>query len=209
VQAREASHFGDRAILRGGRYLYQSVPGVNLPGKRDIAVRAAVISRLMESAGVSVKDRLVLDVGCNIGMMMAQYLKLEARWAHGWDREQIIPHTERLLLALGCTRFSTSSAEITQSRRIEEDLPDFLKCALNGCVISYLSVRAYFGWLDSLAHIPWAFLIYEGHQQDTREDFDEHMKQLKKVVDFKLGATDTYRDGDSDERILAILIKES
>ena len=207
VRAIEASHFGDRSILRGGRYLYQSVPGVNLPGKRDIAARAAAISRLMETAGVSVKDRLVLDVGCNIGMMIAQYLKLEARWGHGWDREQIIPHAEQLLLALGCTRFSTSSGEITQSRRIEEDIPDFLRSALDGCVISYLSVHAYFGWLDSLAHIPWGFLIYEGHQLETREDFDKYMEELKKVVSFKVAAMGTYQDGDSDERILAILTR--
>ncbi len=209
VQAREASHFGDRTILRGGRYLYQSVPGVNLPGKRDIAVRAAVIRRLMETAGVSVKDRLVLDVGCNIGMMIAQYLKLEAKWGHGWDREQIIPHTERLLLALGCTRFSTSSGEISQSHRIEEDLPDFLRGSLNGCVISYLSVHAYLGWLDSLAHIPWGFLIYEGHQLETREDFDKYIQQLKNVVNFNVTAFGTYQDGDSDERILAILVRET
>lgn len=208
VSAREASHFGDRAIVRGGRYLYQTVPGVKLPAKRDIAVRIAAIRRLMETAGVSLKDRLVLDVGCNIGMMIAEYLKLEAKWCHGWDREPVIPHTEELLLALGCTRFSTSSGEVTQSRRIEEDIPEFLRGALNGCVISYLSVHAYFGWLDSLAHIPWAFLIYEGHQQETREDFDKYMEQLKNVVDFKLAAVETYRDGDSDERILAILIRD-
>ena len=208
VRAREASHFGDPAILRGGRYLYQSVPGVNLPAKRDIAVRATAITWLMDQAGVSVKDRLILDVGCNIGMMIAEYLKLGAKWGHGWDREQIIPHTERLLLALGCTRFSTSSGEITQSRRIEEDIPDFLRPALDGCAISYLSVHAYFGWLDSLAHIPWAFLIYEGHQRETKEDFDKYMKELKNVVDFQIGAIGSYRDGDSDERIVAILTRE-
>ncbi|HYY42363.1 MAG TPA: hypothetical protein VE775_06480, partial [Pyrinomonadaceae bacterium] len=32
VEAVEKSHFGDTSIVRGGRYLYQSVPGVNLPG---------------------------------------------------------------------------------------------------------------------------------------------------------------------------------
>jgi len=209
VQAREASHFGDPIIVRGGRYLYQSVPGVSLPAKRDMDVRATAITQLMDQARVSIKDRLVLDVGCNIGMMIAQCLKLGAKWAHGWDREQIIPHTERLLLALGCTRFSTSSGEITQSRRVEEEIPDFLRPALNGCVISYLSVRAYFGWLDSLAHIPWAFLIYEGHQQETKEDFDKYMQELKNVVDFNIGAMGSYRDGDSDERIVAILTRKT
>ena len=36
LEAAQASHFGDKSILRGGRYLYQSVPGVPLPGKRNL-----------------------------------------------------------------------------------------------------------------------------------------------------------------------------
>lgn len=209
MEAIEKTHFGENQMLRGGRYLYQSVPGVRLPGKRTVETRIAVLRQLMERAGVSVEDRLVLDVGCNIGMMMGQYLKLGARWCHGWDRVYVTPHTEQLLRALGCTRFSTTGDDIDQSKRLERDLPDFLQASLDGCVISYLAVRGHLGWLDALGRIPWAFLIYEGHEDETQADFESHLAQLKKQLSFKVGSTGTYQDGDSNPRILAILIRET
>src|SRR5215213_11234961 len=80
LEAAEASHFGDKSILRGGRYLYQSVPGVPLPGKRNPETRMQILRKLMDNAGVSVENRLARDVDCNVAMMMAQYLKRGAQW---------------------------------------------------------------------------------------------------------------------------------
>src|SRR3982751_4970712 len=114
-----------------------------------------MLLELMNTAGVSIKDRLVLDVGCNIGMMMAQYLKLGALWCHGWDQEVVVPHTERLLYALGCTRFSTSGGVITKSIRLQDALASHVKPYLEGCAISYLAIRGHTDWLDALADIPW------------------------------------------------------
>ncbi|HEY8185410.1 MAG TPA: hypothetical protein VIF64_05050, partial [Pyrinomonadaceae bacterium] len=93
LAAAEETHFGDTALLRGGRYLYQSVPGVKLPGKRSVANRMKTLSQLFQQAGVSVVERVILDVGCNIGMMMSEYLKLGAKWCHGWDRSFTTPYT--------------------------------------------------------------------------------------------------------------------
>lgn len=208
LQAAEKTHFGDTSTLRGGRYLYQSVPGVSLPGKRGIAERMLVLTKLMDSVGVSVKDRPVLDVGCNIGMMMGQYLKLGARWCHGWDRTFVVPHTERLLHALGCTRFSLTGCDLERSRQLEADLPPFLQASLEGCAISYLAVRGHLGWLEALGHLPWSFMIYEGHEDETQAEFAEHMAQLREMVNFRVGGTSEYRDGDSDPRAVAILIRE-
>jgi hypothetical protein len=209
VRAVEKSHFGDTSVVRGGRYLYQSVPGVNLPGKRSVEERMPVIKQLMNKAGVSVENRLALDLGCNIGMMMAQYLKLGAKWCHGWDRAYVTPHTEKLLLALGCTRFSTTGGDISQQQPVEENLPAFLRPSLEGCVISYLAVRGHLGWLDAFSRIPWSFLIYEGHEGETQDEFEQHMAQFRELVNFKLAGVQTYRDGDSDERTLAILLREA
>lgn len=205
--AAEQTHFGDTNALRGGRYLYQSVPGVKLPGKRDVANRMKTLTQLLDQAGVSVGERLVLDVGCNIGMMMSQYLKLGAKWCHGWDRATTTPHTERMLLALGCTRFSTTGTDITKSRALANDLPKHAAAALNGCVISYLAVRGHLDWLDSLREIPWSFMIYEGHEGETSQDFESYLVELKSLTNFKLGPTSTYVDGDSEERTVAILLK--
>jgi hypothetical protein len=207
LQAVEKSHFGDTSVVRGGRYLYQSVPGVNLPGKRSIEERMPVIKQLLAQAGATLDNRLVLDFGCNIGMMMAQYLKLGARWCHGWDRAYVTPHTEQLLLALGCTRISTTGGDISQQQPVEENLPAFLRPALAGCVISYLAVRGHLGWLDAFARLPWSFLIYEGHEGETQAEFEQYMEQFGQLVKFKLAGVSHYRDGDSDERTVAILIR--
>ena len=208
VAAAEATHFGDKSILRGGRYLYQSVPGVNLPGKRNPEKRFEMLLELMKSAGVSVENRLVLDIGCNIGMMMAQYLKQGALWCHGWDQETVVPHTEKVLYALGCTRFSTTGGVITQSIDLENALECFLKPHLNGCVISYLAIRGHIDWLDALKEIPWAFMIYEGHEGETTEQSLRYLEELKKVVPFRIGAQGEYEDGDSESRTVAIVIKD-
>jgi hypothetical protein len=184
------------------------VPGVSLPGKRSIDDRVVVLRRLLAEAGVTVEDRVVLDVGCNIGMMMAQYLKMGARWCHGWDRAHVTPHTERMLLALGCTRFSTTGGDITSAQPMEDNVPAFLRPALAGCAVSYLAVRGHIGWLDALARLPWAFIIYEGHEGETQADFDEHMQELEPTADFRVGAFSFYTDGDSDRRPVAILVRE-
>jgi hypothetical protein len=207
MEAAEASHFGDKSILRGGRYLYQSVPGLALPGKRNVEARVQALLDLMKSAGVSVQNRLVLDIGCNVGMMMAQYLKLGALWCHGWDQEAVVPHTEKLLSALGCTRFSTTGGVITQSIDLKSDLACYVKPHLNGCVVSYLAVRGHINWLDALKEIPWAFMIYEGHEGETTEQSLRHLDEFNKTVSFRIAAQGEYADGDSEPRTVAILIK--
>lgn len=207
LEATEASHFGDSSVLRGGRYLYQSVPGLSLPSKRSIEQRMEVFRGALTAAGVSVEGRLMLDVGCNIGMMMGQYLKLGAAWCHGWDRKHLVPHTERLLLALGCTRFSTTGTDIASTQPMESDLPEFLRPKLEDCAISYLAVRGHLGWLDALARIPWKFLIYEGHEGETQLDFEQYVKEFQALTNFKVGHVTSYVDGDSDERTLAILVR--
>ena len=207
LEAAEASHFGDTSILRGGRYLYQSVPGLNLPAKRSIEARMQALTKLLDEAGVSVADRLVLDVGCNVGMMMGQYLKLGALWCHGWDQEVVVPHTERLLLALGCTRFATSGGVISKSLRLQDALAPHVKAHLDGCVISYLAIRGHIDWLDALAEIPWAFMIYEGHEGESTKQSLQYLEAFNQRVPFRIAAQGEYADGDSDPRTVAILIR--
>lgn len=207
LEATEKSHFGETTVWRGGRrYLYQSVPGVALPAKRNPEQRMKVVLELLKDSGVSMEGRLVLDVGCNIGGMMAQYLKLGARWCHGWDRDYVTPHTEKLLLALGCTRFSMTGGDIDRDTDLT-NLPKFLRPSLNGCVISFLAVRGHLGWLSALGKIPWSFLIYEAHEGESRADFDTHIEELSNLVGVRVAASTTYTDGDSDERLVAILMR--
>jgi hypothetical protein len=207
--AAEQTHFGDTLLVRGKRYLYQSVPGVKLPAKRDVENRMKTLRMLSDEAGVSVSGNLVLDVGCNIGMMMAQYLKLGAKWCHGWDRLSVVPNTERMLLALGCTRFSTTGTDLAPSRSLLADLPNHVKNLVDGCAVSYLAVRGHLDWLDDLGRIPWSFMIYEGHEGETLDEFQGHLSDLQKLKNVRLGPVATYMDGDSEERIVALILSSN
>jgi hypothetical protein len=203
----QASHFGDMSAVQGARYLYQSVPGVSLRSKRGIDKRVTQLKRLFADGGTSVQDRLVLDIGCNIGMMMAQYLKMGASWCHGWDRSHVTPWTEKLLFALGCTRFSTTGGDIVSSQPIRDNLSSHLNAQLAGCAVSYLAIRGHIGWLDALAKIPWTLLIYEGHEGESNDDFDYHLKQLRLKTNLSLGPVTTYSDGESEPRTLALIFR--
>ncbi len=203
--AAAASHFGDRSFLRGGSYLYQSVPGLSLPAKRDVARRIPVISGLLAEAGGDIADRVVLDIGCNIGMMIGQYLRLGAHWCHGWDRSAVVQHTDRLLSALGCTRYSLTGGDLEPGRDLAGDLPVHVGSRLDGCIVSYLAVRGHMGWLPGLARLPWAYLIYEGHEGEDEATTRRHLEEFGKSVSCRVTGVATYRDGDSDPRVVALV----
>jgi SAM-dependent methyltransferase len=207
--ATKDSHFGDCSIVRGGRYLYQAIPSVNVTSKRDTQLRIANLRELMDYAGVSVVERLVLDIGCNIGAMMAEYLKSGAKWCIGWDKAHVAVHTNQVLLALGCTRFSVLAGDLHPERPIYADIPDFLRASLPGCVISYLAVRGHLGWIDALQRIPWAFMIYEGHEGESLEDFNRHVVELNALVPVRIAEVRSYTDGDSSARLIALLMRVS
>jgi len=208
LESADDSHFGDRSILRGNRYHYQSVPGVAVPGKRNAEKRMETLTRMMERAGVTVKDRLVLDVGCNVGMMMAQYLKQGAMWCHGWDQENVTPQAEKLLYAIGCTRFSVTGGNIMQHPRLEDDLPQFLHSHLNGCAISYLAVHNWIGWVAMIGRLAWSFIIFEGHENDTEEHNRKSFDILRKMTQIEVAEYGQAQDGDSESRAIAILIRK-
>lgn len=207
LAAAESSHFGDKSVIRGGRYLYQTVPGLDLPAKRSVGNRVVVLRELLRRADCDLTGRRVLDIGCNIGMMLASYLRMGASWCHGWDMPHVVPHTERLLLATGCTRFSLTGALLESDRPLRDDLPAFVRDG-GPLVISYLAVRGHLGWLDALTTLPWTHMIYEGHEGEDEATTRGHIADLAKRVPCRLAALASYRDGDSDPRMVGIVVRD-
>ena len=200
-----ATHFGDTSIFRGGGYLYQSVPGLALAAKRVTDTRGATIAQMLRDAGTSVEGRLVLDVGCNLGMMMGEYLCQGAAWCHGWDRRHVTQHAEHLLLSIGCTRFSLTGTDLAGNYDLAQDIPDYLRPIVQRCVVSYLSVKGHVGWIDSLPRIPWTTLILEGHEGESLNSFKTDVEAFCTRASAKISVNTYARDGDSDSRHLAIL----
>ena len=74
TDARKDLHYGDEYALKGGRYLYQSIPAIGATGRRNSRRRWAAIRSMLDEAGIGLRSRVVLDIACNAGIIMAAAL---------------------------------------------------------------------------------------------------------------------------------------
>jgi hypothetical protein len=199
-------HFGDGRPLRGARYLYQSVPGVSTAGKRDTSARWQWVTRALQTAGLDLQGRVVLDVGCNSGMMLHGALAAGAKWGVGWDRAAIVHRAYELLLSLGASRFDLYGADLHTDYALEDDVPVRLRPALGESVILYLSVRQHVGLLQSLGRISWRAMIYEGHQGEDPARVPAVLAPLLRDG-VRCMSTALVADGDSLPRPIALLLR--
>jgi SAM-dependent methyltransferase len=205
--ARDELHFGLEYRLRGGRYLYQSVPAVGASGRRDSGRRWRFMSGLLAEQDVSVRDRLVLDVGCNAGMMLAATLADGAAWGVGWDRPAVARRGRELLLGLGFSRHDLIPGELDPDRPLAAEVPPHLRERLDGAIVLYLAIRHHVGWLRALAEIPWRALLYEGGEQESVATLEDSLRGLRELCDFDVAAAVDFRDGEGDPRPVAVLVR--
>ena len=205
-EGKEDLHFGDGRPWRGRKYLYQSIPGIAGSAKRNTDKRWALILECLNDAGLDLRDRAVLDVGCNAGMILDAALKAGASWALGWDRAAVARHTERLLLSLGNSRFHVTGADLDAQYPIEDDVPSHVRPALSESVVFYLSVRQHVGLLDDLRRIPWRAMVYEGHQNERVEELPDVLAPLLEDG-VRCAAATRLADGDSGYRPIALLVR--
>ena len=205
--ARSDLHYGREAATRGGRYLYQTVPLVGAVGRRDVGRRWERITGLLDGVAVSVRDRAVLDVGCNAGMMLAAALADGAAWGVGWDLPAVAQRARVLLWRLGYTRFDTVGAELAADYVLAQDVPAHVVPALPGSIVLYLAIRHHVGFLTSLATLPWEVLVYEGGETESAGRIDDALTDLAALCSFDVAAAIDFRDGEGAARPLAVLVR--
>ena len=206
--ARSDLHFGTEYKLKGRRYLYQSVPGVRATGRRDSLRRWRKIRSMLGDAGLTLEDRVVLDVGCNAGMMLAASLSDGALWGLGWDFPTVVKRSRELMLTSGYTRFDLFGRELTADYSLLDDIPESLHGRLPGAVVLYLALRHNTGFFVSgLADIPWEALVYEGGEEESVATLDESLRDLRKLCDFTVVDAIDFRDGETGSRPLAVLVR--
>lgn len=199
-------HFGDAHWLRGGRYLYQSIPGLQI-GQRDVGARWKLFKKLFADAGISLQDKVVFDIGCNMGMISYSALVDGARWVVGWDRPKVAQHTTKILLALGLTRFNIVSQEINPDTKFHLSLPENIDSNAP-TILFYLAMRKHIGFPDGVNQLPFQTMVYEGHEDETLEDTKNYLQEILSKWKLKTVCMTTYRDGDSKARSLAILRRQ-
>jgi hypothetical protein len=48
-------------------------------------------------------------------------------------------------------------------------------------------------------------MLYEGHEGETREDFERHLREFNQDGGIDVAGVNDYLDGDSDRRTIALL----
>ena len=196
-------HFGEQHWIRGGKYLYQSIPGLHI-GQRMISDRWELFTRLLTEAGAELDGNVVFDIGCNMGMMIHSALAQGARWAVGWDRPYVIPHSRKLLRAMGMTRFDLFVKDIDPESEFASQVPAHARDG-KGTILFYLAMRKHIGFPDGVNDLPFEFMLYEGHESETLAQTEEFLREIEEKWNLENCGITSYQDGDSRERFAAVL----
>lgn len=205
-EARDVLHFGASRWWRTRRYLYQSIPGRPGGAKRDTETRWEWIVQALGALDLRFGGRVVMDVGCNAGMMLSRALSEGAWWGFGWDRPPLAAAAERLLLSLGVSRFTLCGTELRAGHDLRADIPGPFNRELEESIVFYLSIREHIGFLEALRTLPWRALFYEGHQGESIDD-------MRRQIEAFLGPAVAVhhpallRDGDCRSRPVCVLTR--
>ncbi len=204
--AKNYSHFGSKYFVRGGKYLYQSVPQYSKYGKRDTDIRWNVIEDMLSKSNLTLYKKVVFDIGCNIGMIIGKCLNSGAFWCVGWDRSNLISHTDRILSLLGYGRYNLYGADLDQNYQFHRDVPNHLENMVDDAFLFFLSMRAHIGFPRNLLKMPWRYMVYEDHQNEER-NMDKYLAEIKKIIKIKVLGHSSITDADSFRRPLVLLEK--
>jgi len=203
AEVRENVHFGGTRFFRGGKYLYQTVPGLAI-GKRDTSSRWDGLAAMLNEARCSLSGRVVYDVGCSMGLMLYNALSEGARWGIGWDLPAVVESAEKILLALGATRFDLFGEQILATTDFVEKIPAVFRKEKGG-ILFFLAMSKHIGFPDGVADIPWEYMLYEGHARETLESTIERFGRIWWLSDVQILAQRYIADGDTPRRPLILL----
>lgn len=204
---KDVFHFGDTNPLTRREFLYQSVPGFRVISKRNVGDRWRLIEDELKAVGISLVGRVVLDVGCNQGMMIFSSLSAGAKWCLGWDLPQVVEQSEKLLFSLGASRFHLVGAELDEEYSLINDVPSRILPHLDESVVLYLSVRKHVGMMRNLTTIPWRVLVYEGHHSEDLDCLPQILESfLSEQVDIRRATIKSDGPGGA-KRPIAILVR--
>ncbi len=187
--------------------LDQFIAGESVSGKTNTVKRWAFITKVFRKSSLSLTGRVVLDIGCNSGATLYFSLVAGAAWCIGWDKPEVVAHSDRLLLSLGATRYSLIGADLEQKYRLEDDIPESLQSRLPDAVVFYRSTGEPVNMLESLRTIPWRILVYEGCDSERLEDFPNLLKSML-TDDLNVIGSSYLTGGDSGVRPISIILRK-
>jgi len=99
-------------------------------------------------------------------------------------------------------------ADLTPDYPLGDDIPPQLGSRLETAVVLNLAFRHNVGYfLSSVGAIPWAAMVYEGGEEESAETTAEYLEELRRICDFEVASTMSFRDGETRERPLVLLAR--
>ncbi len=124
----------------------------------------ALATEMMAEASVSVKGKVVYDIGCGPGLMVYNALINGARWGVGWDRKSVVKVGTKLMLSLGATRFTMNSVDmISQETDFLKDIPSCFKQE-DDSILFCLNQPETIDPAQYLSRIPWKYVFLKGNE---------------------------------------------
>lgn len=203
-EVKDTVHFGGVRFFRGGKkYLYQSVPGLAV-GKRDTENRWHYFIEMLKEVQLSFLDRVIYDVGCNMGLMLYNALAAGAQWGIGWDLPAVVESAEKVLLSVGATRFDLIGEEISETTNFASRIPPRYKTRRNG-ILFFLAVSKHIGFPKGIDDLPWEYMFYEGHADQNLETSIESLWNVSWIKKTQIVAQRYFADGDTRKRSVLLL----
>lgn len=208
---RDVLHFGDRlGVVNGGqRFLYQGLPGGRDVGRRDPEDRLARLAPLLAAHGATLGERVVFDVCCNAGLMMAGALHRGARWAVGWDLPPVAAAARELLPLLGAGRSTVVGRALQEPASLVDDLPPHVR-GLGGepeGVCLFLAAWHHVGFPEGVGALPWRWLVYEGREHESAEITRSNVTTMETRWRCRAVASRVLADGLCGPRPVVILAR--
>lgn len=194
-------------LRKNDYYLYQTIPGVDLVGRRDSQLRWGWIKKLLAEAELTVDRRVILDVCCNSGVMSALALSEGALWALGWDLPEVAGTAQEVQRLLGFTRMDLTKASLSKDYSLMADIPARFQPFLDEAVVFYLAAWNHIGFVTELARMPWRALVFEGHERIDRQGYAELIEIMERQCHSALIADTMLHDGDSEPRWLGVFVR--
>jgi len=203
-EVKDIVHFGGVRFFRGGKkYLYQSIPGLAV-GKRGTDDRWNYFTDMLKEGQLSFEDRVIYDIGCNMGLMLYSALAAGAQWGIGWDKLPVVESAKKVLLSVGATRFNLIGQEISATTNFVSRIPDRYKKRKGG-VLFFLAVSKHIGFPEGINDLPWEYMFYEGHASQDLETSLESLKSVSWLNNTQILSQKYFADGDTGKRPVILL----
>jgi hypothetical protein len=160
---------------------------------------------MLEKQEVQVEGKVVLDVCCNTGVMLAQAIGDGAAWGIGWDLPKVVPHSRRILQLLGAACSTLVPAQLSPDYQISASVPEWLKEKMAGSVLFYLAAIQHVGIILDLVNIPWKTVLFEDHERTTDKQANDNLRKIQAAWRCQLVWRGRISDGDCGSRSVAIL----